>query len=102
MEHKLLPFALATLDFEGRTIEGYAATFGNLDRVKDIIHPGAFTKTLNERGNKVRLLWQHDQKEPIGRPLEIREDDRGLFIKAVVSDTARGRDALAAERRGGG
>ena len=57
--------------------------------------PGAFRKTLSERGQKVRFLWQHDRTEPIGKILELREDTRGLFIKAVISDTARGRDALA-------
>jgi HK97 family phage prohead protease len=43
----------------------------------------------------VKLLWQHYQSEPLGKILELREDARGLFIKAVISDTARGRDALA-------
>ena len=95
MEYKILPFALTSIDGEGRTLEGYAATFGNVDLVSDMIHPGAFTKTLTERGHKVRLLWQHKTDEPIGRPIELREDTKGLFIKAIVSDTARGRDVLA-------
>ena len=95
MEYKVLPFAVSAIDGEGRTLEGYAATFGNVDLVSDMIHPGAFTKTLTERGNKVRLLWQHKTDEPIGRPIELREDAKGLFIKAIISDTARGRDVLA-------
>ena len=95
MEHKLLPFTVGALDGEGRTLEGYAAAFNNVDRVKDIIHPGAFAKTISERGNKTRLLWQHDSKEVIGKPVELREDDRGLFLRAIISDTAKGRDALA-------
>lgn len=92
-EIKTFAFELTKLD--GRTFEGYASTFGNLDLVGDIIHPGAFTKTLTERGNKIRLLWQHDPSEPIGRPVELREDGKGLFIKAILSDCQRGRDALA-------
>lgn len=99
-EYKTLPFDLTNMDWEGRTIEGYAAMFGNIDLGGDVIHPGAFRKTLAERGNKVRLLWQHDRGEPLGKPLEIREDERGLFIKAVISDTQRGRDALALLRDG--
>lgn len=95
LEYKVVPFDMTGLNAEGRTIEGYAATFGNMDRVKDVIHPGAFTKTLTERGNRIKFLWQHDQKEPIGKMIEMREDPRGLFVKAVISDTARGRDALA-------
>lgn len=94
-EYKTVDFKVTNLDFEGRTVEGYAAVFGNVDLGGDIIHRGAFAKTLAERGNKVRFLWQHDSFEPLGRPIEMREDEQGLFIKAIVSDTARGRDALA-------
>ena len=97
-ERKTFEFKVTDFDYEGRTVEGYAAVFGNIDQGNDIIHPGAFAKTLVERGNKVRFLWQHDMHEPIGRPLELREDASGLFIKAIVSDTARGRDALALMR----
>jgi len=94
-EYKTLPFEVTNLNTEGRTIEGYASVFGNVDLGGDIVHPGAFRKTLAERGNKVRFFWQHDRNEPLGKPIELREDARGLFIKAIVSDTARGRDALA-------
>jgi uncharacterized protein len=99
-EYKTLEFKVTDLDWEGRTVEGYAASFNNTDLVGDIIHKGAFSKTLAERGNKVRFLWQHDRAEPLGRPIEMHEDDRGLFIKAIVSDTSRGRDALALLRDG--
>ena len=94
-EYKTFDFQVKEFDFDGRTVEGYAAAFGNIDLGSDIIHPGAFSKTLAERGGKVRFLWQHDTHEPIGKPIEMHEDDNGLFMKAIISDTARGRDALA-------
>jgi HK97 family phage prohead protease len=95
-ETKLIPFSSdVKLDYQGRTIEGYAATFGNVDLVNDIIHPNAFAKTLVERGGKVKFLWQHDTKAPLGRVLEMNEDANGLYFKAVISDTQQGRDALA-------
>lgn len=50
MEHKNLAFEIKAVDHEGRTLEGFAAAFGNLDQVRDILHPGAFKKTLVERG----------------------------------------------------
>jgi uncharacterized protein len=100
-EQKLLPFsAEVKLDYEGRTIEGYAAAFNNVDLVNDIIHPNAFAKTLQERGTRIKLLWQHDTKTPLGRVLEMNEDGKGLFFKAVISDTEIGRDALALLRDG--
>ena len=94
-EYKTFDFTVKDFDFEGRTVEGYAAAFGNVDLGQDLIHEGAFAKTLLERGNKVKFLWQHDQHEPLGRPIEMHEDSAGLFVKAIISDTARGRDALA-------
>jgi HK97 family phage prohead protease len=99
-EQKVFDFTLASLDYEGRTLEGYTSVFGVTDLGRDVVHPGAFAKTLAERGNKLRFLWQHNPAEPLGKILEAREDERGLYLKAVISDTARGRDALALLRDG--
>ena len=95
MEHKTLSFEIKSVDYAGRTLEGFAAAFGNLDQVGDVIHPGAFRKTLTERGQRIKFLWQHDPTEPIGKLLEAHEQQGGLFVKAIISDTNRGRDALA-------
>jgi len=95
-ETKLIPFSSdVKLDYQGRTIEGYAAVFGNIDLVQDRIDQGAFSKTLQERGGKIKFLWQHDTKTPLGRVMEMHEDQHGLWFKAIVSDTQQGRDALA-------
>ncbi len=58
--------------------EGYASTFGNLDRTDDIVMQGAFLESLSEM--KPKLLWQHDTSEPIGIFEKIREDEKGLFV----------------------
>lgn len=95
VEHKTVSFDVSNVDGEGRTFEAHAAVFGNVDGVGDIIHPGAFTKTITERGSKVKLLWQHKSDEPLGKIQELREDGKGLYVKAVISDTRQGRDTLA-------
>ncbi|HEX7002360.1 MAG TPA: HK97 family phage prohead protease [Trueperaceae bacterium] len=78
-----------------REIEGHAAVFGNRDSYGDIIQPGAFTRTLaNDRG-RIKVLWQHDPSNPIGKPLQMTEDDRGLHVTARIADTTLGRDAMA-------
>lgn len=78
-----------------REIEGHAAVFGNRDSYGDVIQPGAFARTLaNDRG-RVKVLWQHDPSNPIGKPLEMREDDTGLMVRARIADTTQGRDAMA-------
>jgi HK97 family phage prohead protease len=79
---------------EKRTIEGYASIFGNIDSHKDIVMGGAFKKTLNENGNRIKLLWQHNINEPIGKPVKISEDSKGLYFEAKISNTTMGNNAL--------
>jgi len=74
---------------KGTTFSGYASTY-DLDRVGDTIEKGAFTKTLQE--NEIVLLYQHDTNQAIGKVLEAKEDDTGLFIKAQISETTLGKD----------
>jgi HK97 family phage prohead protease len=91
MDFKSVKFKKESLNPETRIFEGYAATW-DLDSGNDVIVKGAFAKTLNERGGKIKVLWQH--YDPIGIPLEMREDDKGLWVKAKISATALGNEAL--------
>lgn len=43
---------------------------------------------------EAKLMWQHDQHEPIGKIVEGRHTDAGFEIRAVLSMTSRGKDAL--------
>ncbi|HCD7552984.1 TPA: HK97 family phage prohead protease [Citrobacter farmeri] len=64
--------------------EGYGSVFGVKDSYGDIVVPGAFTKSLSDWSQKGRMpamLWQHKMSEPIGVYSEMREDDRGLYVK---------------------
>jgi len=63
--HKDFRFELKSLSDPG-TFEGLAATYGDVDLGGDIIEPGAFQKTMADKGGEVPILWQHDQREPIG------------------------------------
>ena len=98
-EFKSLEFKESAVNMSQRTIEGYAATF-ELDQVDDIINPGAFTKTIDEgfKSGRIKMLWQHDS--PLGMPLEMAEDSKGLYVKGRVSRTALGDDALELMRDG--
>ena len=92
-EYKTLSFRTDEYDEESGIFSGYAAVYGNVDSGGDIIEPGAFTKTIAEGWERVKILALHnDCWLPIGRPLELREDSNGLFIKAKISDTSMGRD----------
>lgn len=79
------------------TVEGYASLFGEIDQARDMVMPGAFTKTLAQRGlRKIPMLFQHDPAEPVGIWLDLREDFRGLWARGrLIPDVARGRELLA-------
>jgi HK97 family phage prohead protease len=97
-QHKSLTFKMDSYEPELGVFEGYAAVFGNIDSYGDIIEPGAFLKTILDgmEANRIKILALHrDCDLPIGVPLEMREDERGLFIKGKISDTTAGRDVKA-------
>ena len=74
-------------------IEGYGAVFGNLDSYKDIIAKGAFMETISgKNGKRIAFCFQHDFKQVIGKLVELREDEYGLYFKAKVSNTTLGKD----------
>lgn len=79
MDYKIAGFELKDADVEKGVIAGYASVFGNVDDGLDIIEPGAFTKTLAERGHRVKACYGHDLLKIVGVPLEIREDAKGLY-----------------------
>lgn len=61
---------------------GYASLFGEADQGGDLVMPGAFRRSLAARGaERVRMLFQHDPKEPVGVWTHIAEDERGLFVQ---------------------
>lgn len=92
-QYKQMQFKMGEYNEEEGIFSGYGAVFENIDSGGDIIEPGAFTKTLAEGWERVKILALHnDCWLPIGRPLELREDTNGLFLSARVSDTSMGKD----------
>lgn len=84
LEHKFARIDVAKPLDDAMQIEGYASFFGKPDQGKDIVETGAYTKSLGKlatEGRSVKMLWQHDATQPIGVWDEVREDDRGLFVK---------------------
>jgi HK97 family phage prohead protease len=93
LEHKRIPFEVrAVTDSEGGgwEIAGYASTFDTApDYYGDVVAPGAFAQSIASYAPK--FLFEHS--EPIGKTLEIREDDHGLYGRWSVVDTRAGTDA---------
>lgn len=98
MERKDFALEVKELTDEG-VIEGYASVFGNVDRGGDKVVPGAFVEGLKrarETGRAIKMLWQHNQDEPIGVWDDLAEDAKGLWGKGrLVMDVARAREAHA-------
>src|SRR5262249_47452291 len=81
---------------DGFTLEGYAAVFNSPTEIDDmlgsyteVIKNGAFTKTL--RGGYPPLMFNHGRHPLIGpMPIrsfeELREDKRGLYLRARLFD----------------
>ncbi len=101
VERKFAGVALEDVEADG-AFSGYASLFGKVDLSRDAVEPGAFRRTLRRRGpESVRMLFQHDPNQPIGRWTEIREDARGLFVRGrLTPGVARSREVLALMRAG--
>ena len=100
MQFKNATFELKREPDADGVFEGYASIFGVVDQGMDVVERGAFTKSLGS-GRKVKLLWQHDMSQPIGVWDEIKEDERGLFVKGrILKDVQKGKEAMALMRAG--
>ncbi len=89
----------SSLILDGTRIEGYASLFGVTDQGGDVVLRGAYAESLRRlavRGDRVRMLWQHDPTRPIGVWDEIREDEQGLWVAGrLLPDIAQAREAAA-------
>jgi HK97 family phage prohead protease len=76
------------------SFSGYASVFDRVDAGGDMVMPGAFARTLLRRRNPVRLLFQHDPKEPVGIWERLEEDRHGLFAQGCLIEGVARADAL--------
>jgi HK97 family phage prohead protease len=82
------------------TFEGYGAFFNNKDSYNDVIEKGAFKRTINNNMKRMKILWQHDTREPIGKPTKMFEDDNGLYIEAKLCMTDTGKKCYELMKEG--
>ena len=86
-------------DYAG-VIKGYGSFFGNKDSDGDIITKGAYKKTIQENGERVKYLYQHSMDMPIGKMRELYEDDKGLVFVAEIAKTQLGKDVVELMKSG--
>jgi HK97 family phage prohead protease len=82
-------------------IEGYATKFGNvadLGSFKEMVAPGAFTRTLAS-DTEVVFLFNHDDNLLLGRrsagTLSVEQDSIGLKFSCTLPDTSTAKDVYA-------
>ena len=82
--------------------EGYASIFGNVDLGNDVVEKGAFISSLRKKGpKKIKMLYQHDTKQPIGVFDKIKEDDEGLYVKGrLAMGTQKGKEVYELMKMG--
>lgn len=89
---------------EDGTFTGYGSVFHVQDSYKDVVEPGAFTKSIDRhraKGTMPALLWQHDHATPIGVWRDMQEDGHGLKLHGQLSlDVEKGREAHALLKMG--
>ena len=72
---------------------GYASTFHFLDYHGDIIAPGAYKADIQRFMSKGFIGGvNHDHANPIGKPVELFEDAKGLFLEAILVDTVKAQE----------
>lgn len=102
---------------DGRTVEAYATVWDTPAEVADQdghyreqISPMAFAKTLSERTGQIGVFYNHGRSidgfpsdrfsMPLGRPLEIRADQRGLLTVTQYNRTQVADEVLESIRNG--
>lgn len=99
--YKSFPVEVKMAEEEG-VMHSLASTFGNIDLVDDIIMPGAFDKTLQERDPKdIKFLYQHDPSQPLGVHTGFRVTDRGVEMTSKFAlGTQLGREKYELAKMG--
>lgn len=87
IEYKSLARPHAIKAIEDRTVTTVFSVAQVLDSYGDKVMPGAFNKTIAERGDKVFHLWSHQFDQPaIGVVKALREIPRDQLPESVLRD----------------
>lgn len=84
---KSVPLPTAGDQIDSIHIEGYA-NCTSVDRTGDVIPMTAWSKALENYLKNPIILAQHDHDEPIGRMVDHKVDEKGLWVKARISAAA--------------
>lgn len=94
--YKGLDWKAVDIDETHRKVKIYVSAFNNKDSDGDIIVPGAYKKTIAERGpsGSKRIKHLRDHWDLIGKPEEMIEDTKGLLVTSVLSNSTQGLNTI--------
>jgi HK97 family phage prohead protease len=95
----VIPANITDVDTRKGVVTGYFSNFNSTDSDGDIIKPGAFARTIRERGPKsqqprIKHLMNHDPAQPLGKLVELNEDSKGLAYESEIGKHTLGKDFL--------
>lgn len=94
IEYKNIEGEFKDVDKKGRIMIGAFTAYNNLDADGDIGRKGMFNKTWKENFSRIKHLLNHDSTKPIGKPVELWEDDNFAYYKSQVGTHKLGDDVL--------
>lgn len=83
-----------TVEAEGREVVAYASRFGVIDHDDEMVHKGAFAKSIMERVSKGLVRYRSYHREVIGTLRHAAEDDIGLLTVGKISKVRAGDEML--------
>ena len=95
MDPRLLTFSgsIEASDSTRRVIAGKIVPFNEVGNtsVGQVVFERGSISIPNER---FKLLLEHDPKSPIGRAINVQQNEMGIFAQFKIAETSRGNDAL--------
>lgn len=93
------PIQFKDVDGKKGIVTGYFAHFDSVDSDGDVIKKGAFVRTISEYGPtarkpRIKHLLNHDSWQPLGKLMELKEDDYGLYYESQVGTHNLGSDFI--------
>ena len=87
-EYKQCQTFIKSVDETQGIVNHFVAILGNRDEGGDRIASGAFTKTISERGIRIKVLDQHQMDSVtkiVGKPIALRETSRNELTPEILS-----------------
>lgn len=96
---KTASLELKDVDNAKGIVSGYFSAFGNVDGDGDVMVKGAFSRSVNNNGPasaapRIKHLLNHNPTQPVGKLIELKEDDAGLFYRSQVGTHTLGKDFI--------